>query len=344
MFEFSQKKGFKTFMARLYGWGASTVIIGALFKIQHWTGAGIMLTIGLSTEAIIFFFSAFEKPHAEPDWSLVYPELAGMHDDEPKKIKEKEKDKDLTASQKMDKMLEEAKIGPELIESLGNGLKSLSNTTSKMADLSNTVVATNEFTTNVKSASTSISQLSDTYNKTNDVLSKDISAVGEFSASIKNAAQSATILSGTYKDVSEGIKSELAATGEYVASVKEAASSVNNLKAKYNETAISLTKSAESIDFSMIDGKSYEQQVLKVTKNLEALNSIYELQLTSVSGQLNTSKTVSDGMNKFLSNIEKSVDVSNQYQELVNNLNNNMAVLNKVYGNMLAAMNVNVNK
>ena len=346
MFEFSQKKGFKTFMARLYGWGASTVIIGALFKIQHWTGAGIMLTIGLSTEAIIFFFSAFEKPHAEPDWSLVYPELAGMHDEEPKQIKnkEKEKEKELTATQKMDKMLDDAKIGPELIESLGNGLRSLSTTTAKMADLSNTVVATNDFTNNLKTATTSIGQLSDTYNKTNEVLSKDINSVGEFSSSIKNASQSATILAGTYKEVSDGIKSELAATGEYVASVKDAASSVNNLKAKYNETAISLTKSAESIDFSMIDGKSYEQQVLKVTKNLEALNSIYELQLTSVSGQLNTSKTVSDGMNKFLSNIEKSVDVSNQYQELVNNLNNNMAVLNKVYGNMLAAMNVNVNK
>ena len=45
---------------------------------MDWPGAGAMLTIGLSTEAIIFFFSAFEKPHEEPDWSLVYPELAYM--------------------------------------------------------------------------------------------------------------------------------------------------------------------------------------------------------------------------------------------------------------------------
>ena len=69
-------------MAKLYGWGAAVVILGALFKIQHWPGAGIMLTIGLLTEAFIFFFSAFEKPHEEPDWSLVYPELAGMHGEE----------------------------------------------------------------------------------------------------------------------------------------------------------------------------------------------------------------------------------------------------------------------
>lgn len=345
MLEFSQKKGFKTFMARLYGWGASLVIVGALFKIQHWTGAGIMLTLGLTTEAIIFFFSAFEKPHAEPDWSLVYPELAGMHDDEePKKDKKQIKVKEMTATQKMDKMLEDAKIGPELIESLGNGLRSLSDTTSKMSDLSGTVAATSEYATNVKSASQNMATLSQTYSKTNDVLTQDMNVVGEFSASIRGASQSATNLAGTYKEVSEGIKSELSATGEYVSSVKDAVNSVNALKNKYIETANSLEKSAQAMDFTQIDSKSYELQVTKVTKNLEALNSIYELQLASVSGQLDTSNTVKEGMSKFLNNIEMSVQASNDYQELVNNLNNNMATLNKVYGNMLAAMNFNINK
>ena len=94
-------KKWKNFMAKLYGWGASIVIVGALFKIQHWPGAGIMLTIGLTTEAFIFFFSAFEKPHEEPDWSLVYPELAGMTPEE------KEGKVTGTATEELDKMLEE---------------------------------------------------------------------------------------------------------------------------------------------------------------------------------------------------------------------------------------------
>jgi len=75
------KKG-KKFMGYLYGWGAAIVIIGAMFKIQHWPGASAMLVAGLSIEAVIFFFSAFEPIHEEIDWSLVYPELAGMHDDD----------------------------------------------------------------------------------------------------------------------------------------------------------------------------------------------------------------------------------------------------------------------
>jgi len=52
------------------------------FAIAIAHGAGLMLVIGLSTEAVIFFFSAFEPPHEDVDWSLVYPELAGMHDED----------------------------------------------------------------------------------------------------------------------------------------------------------------------------------------------------------------------------------------------------------------------
>src|SRR5512137_447521 len=80
--ELIQSSGWKIFISKLYGLGASVVIIGALFKIQHWPLAGTMLTIGLLTEAVIFFFSAFEPLHEEIDWSLVYPELAGIPEDE----------------------------------------------------------------------------------------------------------------------------------------------------------------------------------------------------------------------------------------------------------------------
>lgn len=76
-------KRFKNFMAKLYGLGAAVVILGAMFKILHLDGADFMLVVGLTTEAVIFAFSAFEKPHAEYDWTLVYPELAGMEDEMP---------------------------------------------------------------------------------------------------------------------------------------------------------------------------------------------------------------------------------------------------------------------
>lgn len=72
-----ESKKFKTIMNFVYGFGAAIVIVGALFKILHLKGADIMLTVGLLVEAGIFVISAFEPVHMEPDWSLVYPELAG---------------------------------------------------------------------------------------------------------------------------------------------------------------------------------------------------------------------------------------------------------------------------
>tara|TARA_B100001250_G_C19805242_1_gene792977 strand:- start:2376 stop:3035 length:660 start_codon:yes stop_codon:yes gene_type:complete len=105
---------YKLMMPKLYGWGAAVVILGALFKIEHLPGASYMLMAGLGMEAVIFFFSAFEKQHVEPDWSLVYPELAHMND--PDSVKK--------PAQQLDEALERAKIDNELIESLNEGLRS----------------------------------------------------------------------------------------------------------------------------------------------------------------------------------------------------------------------------
>ena len=165
--QITQGKAFKQFMAKLYGFGAAIVIVGALFKIQHWEGAGLMLTVGLLTEAVIFFFSAFEPPHEEVDWSLVYPELAGMH--EPGADRKKKKVGDPVA-QELDKLLSEAKIGPELIQSLGTGLRSLSENTAKMAQVSNAAVASEEYAKNVQAASKQVVELTASYQKTTQAM------------------------------------------------------------------------------------------------------------------------------------------------------------------------------
>lgn len=155
-----ESKGFKKVMSYIYGWGASIVIIGALFKIMHWPGANAMLIAGLGTEALIFFVSVFEPIHAEYDWSLVYPELAGMEPTE-----KKPKANTGTISQQLDKMLAEAKVGPELIGSLGNGLKSLSDNVKEMASIGNATVATNEYTANIGKASKAIESISSSSNE-----------------------------------------------------------------------------------------------------------------------------------------------------------------------------------
>ena len=142
--ELVQSSGWKNFIAKLYGLGASVVIIGALFKIQHWPFAGFMLTIGLCTEAVIFFFSAFEPLHEEIDWSLVYPELAGIPE-EGGELQAHGGGKyhggtmvgggggaGSAALAKFDEMLEKAEITPDLFQKLGVGMKKLSVATANM--------------------------------------------------------------------------------------------------------------------------------------------------------------------------------------------------------------------
>ncbi len=54
-----QTKAYKVIVGYIYGWGASAVIIGALFKIMHFPGAGYILTAGMLVEAFFFFLSGF---------------------------------------------------------------------------------------------------------------------------------------------------------------------------------------------------------------------------------------------------------------------------------------------
>ena len=110
-------------MNMVYGIGAAIVIIGALFKIQHWPYGSLILTIGMIVEAIVFTLSAFEKQGDDLDWSLVYPELDGGAAKSNKLLEEEPKDAEGMLSKKLDDLLKDAKIDGELMSSLGNSIR-----------------------------------------------------------------------------------------------------------------------------------------------------------------------------------------------------------------------------
>ena len=322
-----KSRGFKNFMSKLYGIGAAVVILGALFKINHYTGADIMLVVGLGTEAVIFFFSAFEPPHVEPDWSLVYPELAGMYhgvstelDDAP--IKSKGLTEDL------DNMLAESKIGPELIESLGQGLKSLSDNTHKLSDVSNAALASNEFTEKVKGATESVGTLSASYDKQAETINNDISASEGFVNSVKGASNSASGLSDVYAKVTESMQNDLDATEGFAESVKAATQSANNLAQNYNKSSQALSESAEALDFTAIKENNYGEQLSKISQNLASLNAAYEMQLQNSQNQTESSGKLQETIEKFISNLNSSISNTSKYQE-------NLSALNTVFQSQL---------
>ena len=341
---FVSSKGYKNFMSKLYGIGAAVVIVGALFKIVHITGANEMLFVGLMTEALIFFFSAFEPPHVEPDWSLVYPELAGLYSEGMPGHGPKKPVKGPSLTQNLDEMLSKAKIGPELIESLGEGMRKMSENVSKMSDVTSTAVATDDFVKNVKDAGQSAGQLSSSYKMVSEVLQQDASTVGEFSSSIKSAAASAGNLATVYTEVSTAIKKEMTATESFSNSMSSATESANRLSEKYNISAELLSKSAEMLNFSAIDSKAYNDQLQKISGNLAALNTIYEVQLKSSNEQIETTNQLRSTVGSFLNSMNESSSNMTKYQEEIGLLTKRVSALNQVYGNMLTAMNVNMNK
>ncbi|MDR1974685.1 MAG: gliding motility protein GldL [Bacteroidales bacterium] len=165
---------YKKFMAQLYGWGAAVVILGALFKINHFPGANFMLILGMGTEAIIFAFSSFEPLHQEYHWENLYPELVGDEESDGTATRSKAGGRATNVQeiviQRLEELFLQANITPEIFNRLEKGLQGLVETTTNVNNVTNVLVANNEYvaevakmTTAVEKTTESIAQLEQLY-------------------------------------------------------------------------------------------------------------------------------------------------------------------------------------
>jgi gliding motility-associated protein GldL len=156
----------KKIMSKVYGLGAAIVIIGALFKIQHISigpiTGGLMLTIGLITEAVIFTISAFEPVEKDLDWSKVYPELAGFETTSQKMKNDLEEESGLL-SQKLDNMLKEAKIDSKLMESLGESIKNFEGAARNIKPTADSMESQRKYSEELTLAATHMESLNNLY-------------------------------------------------------------------------------------------------------------------------------------------------------------------------------------
>lgn len=166
----AQSKKVKKLFNMAYGLGASIVIIGALFKIAHWEipigggnkiGGTALLAVGLITEAIIFAISAFEPIKDEPDWSLVYPELAGGQTVGGKKEVKKTPEEQLSV--KLDKMLKEARIDSELMSSLGDSIRNFEGAAKGITPAADAMSSTKKYSEEMSLAASQMETLNGLY-------------------------------------------------------------------------------------------------------------------------------------------------------------------------------------
>ena len=283
---FFESKKFKTIMKFVYGYGGAIVIVGAMFKIQHWPGATIMLIGGLGIEAIIFVLSAHEPLHEELDWTLAYPELALGHgdDDDVHSLPEpgESTNPDETVVEQLDNMLAKAKIEPELIESLGSGMRSLSENAGKLGDISSASDATNEYVENLKGASEKVGEMGGVYAEASSAISEKANQLG--SAYEKAAASVEEITASSSSDSNYGeqldkVSSNLSALNNvYEMQIKGA---TDNMKA--NEEMFSgINELMSNLHSSLDDTRKYKETMAELTNNLESLNTVYGNMLSAM--------------------------------------------------------------
>lgn len=256
---FETVKG-KTLLNYAYSFGAAVVIAGALFKIMHWPGAEIMLIAGMGTEVIIFIISGFEPQHVDKhyEWERVYPELALSGET-------KKGEKSLT--QQLDKALNDAKVGPELINSLGNSLKSLADSTGKLNDLTDASVAAKGFAESAKNASGTINSFAQ--------------AAANATGSVGKIAEGAEYTKTYHEQVQTMVKNLSQLNAIYELELQD---SNNHLKAM-NKFFGNLNSAAEALSGTATDAIKYKEELAKLNKNLASLNAVYGNMLSAMKAQ-----------------------------------------------------------
>lgn len=317
--EILKSKRWKVLMGYVYGWGAAIVLIGALFKLQHWDYSGPMLIVGLLTEAFIFFISAFEPPMEHPDWTRVYPELQDDYE-----LLEPAEHSQPSHKGSLDALLGSTNISPELLDKIGKSLTDLSNTASGISDISAATLATDIYVRNLNSASESMNAFSETNTLANASLNNSI-------------GQLVDTYSTTAQQISETGNGMLAKLNESSTRfTKQIDESGSKLVESYQKLSGSIEKGFRDFD---TNSSTYSETFQKLNKNIESLNGTYEKHLKGTSEQIQASAKFFDDLNQMNQIIASSVQEMKKYKENAEKLNANLDSLNSIYGNMLGAMN-----
>ncbi len=280
---FKGEKGQKRFNY-LYSIGASIVILGALFKLTHFPGADLMLILGMGTEAVIFFLSAFDTPARDYKWEKVYPELDIPNKEEAARER-LDRIKDATPEPR--RRDNETNTGGGNVTIIGGGVPA-----------GGTIV------------------------------------VGGGSP----VAGGTTIIGG--EPSAAGGAAPLVATGN-VGVTPEQADQVTEATEKYvkqlNEISVALSKLQDTMA-ALETTTNYAEQMATLNRNVQGLNTIYEIQLKSVSSQLGTIEQVNQGLNNIRALYENGQNDSYRIRQETDQMTRNLQQLNEVYARMLQAM------
>lgn len=299
----------KTIFNLFYGLGASIAITGVLFKLLYLDGASIMLAIGLGTEAILFALSALEPPYRNYHWENVFPVLKTNNE------------ADKPDFDKIVQQVAQDKTGPFMDEVIPS--KTQTQNTSYVPH-SNPVA---NVTTQQARENYGIPSQVPISEEDAQTLTESIKKMGEAVTQLNNLADITV--------VTENYISKLSGMAENLNRFSEATGSLAEVSNVLLDSYKNVTENSDEIS---ANSKGYVEQMGNLNRNLSGLNTIYEIQLKSISSQIDTIDRVNKGLVHIREMYECSAGDSDRFSKETEAMAENLARLNTVYSRMLEAM------
>lgn len=308
----------------VYCLGASVVIIGALFKIMHFPGAGPLLMLGMCTEAILFAIGCLDKPHVEFKWSNVFPQLIGEGADPEELAELASKPRPTLLGMGSENGSADAKkanvpaLTDKEFEALKGTITDLAHTASQLSELGKIAETTNKLTEKMTAAGSAADRFVESQNKlaagSEEIVSSQKQALSQMAESQKSIATATTAMAGSLNKNTSDL------TAAYQGIISEIGE---------------VTKTT----------KNYGQQAAIINQKLTSLNAAYEMQINAMQAQVNAFNTQTSQINSLSTSVQKvqaatteAAKSSEAYQAEAQKLSKQVADLNKIYGNMLTAL------
>ena len=286
----------KNVVNMVYSLGASVVIIGALFKIMHWPGAGIVLTAGMCTEAFLFMIGVLEAPHEEYHWGNVFPQLLefGSPVDRVEKAKTQPVPTLLGAGSQAaapaEKKHEDVpSLTKEDMAALKGGIENLAKTAGQLSDLGKVAASTSKLGENAELAAAAAGKFvasAEALGKKSDELNVAYSSVvsgmqsvaagtTNYQKGIDAVGQKLSSLNSIYELQINALQAQADAYKAQAAQVSAAAASVGNMAQNAEKMAAA---SAEA----MKSQAAYEEASKKLAAQVAELNKVYGNMLSAL--------------------------------------------------------------
>ncbi|MDR0725443.1 MAG: gliding motility protein GldL [Prevotellaceae bacterium] len=277
---FFESKIFKRILALAYGWGAAVVIAGALFKLMHWTGAGIMLTTGMTVEAVIFFLSAFEPLPKEYHWDTVFPELSGNDEIIPdNRSLARQRPQIGSGNVNFDFNIDQATT-----DDLKENVRKFSDSMNQMSELSHLVSASSDLAGKMYSTSGTIVAIGESANALSESYSRGSQVIQQLNEQSKAGLEQIHSGYEYYRGQLETLGRTMGAlNSSYELYLQEANKVQNDYVVLHNE----VQQLAGNINVSINETQKLGVQMTSLNNNVENLNSIYGSMLTAVNSVLN---------------------------------------------------------